>query len=146
LLVYLSCLVLDWKMSTISSSYIRYADGASRSTQNIASVAWVIFSPTNELVSSGGIFLGPATNNIAEYSAVIELMSEASTLGIHHLVVRLDSQLVVSQLNSVYSIHHTFGSNSDGAFDAIATLYCRENDKQQTPSNVISHDVAFPTP
>jgi hypothetical protein len=37
----------------------------------------------------------------------------------------------------------TFGSNSDGAFDAIATLYCQENDKQLTPSNVVSHDVSF---
>jgi ribonuclease HI len=95
---------LDWKMLTTSSTYIGYVDGASRSTRNIASIAWVIFSPTNELVSSGGIYLGPATNNIAEYSAVIKLMSEASTLGIHHLIVRLDSQLVVSQLNSDYSI------------------------------------------
>jgi hypothetical protein len=30
-------------------------------------------------------------------------------------------------------------------FDTIATLYCRENDKQLTPSNVVSHDVSFPT-
>jgi hypothetical protein len=38
-----------------------------------------------------------------------------------------------------------FGSNSDGAFDAIATFYCRTTDKPQTPSNVVSHDVVFPT-
>jgi hypothetical protein len=37
------------------------------------------------------------------------------------------------------------GSNSDGAFDAIATFYCRKTDKPQTPSNVVSHDVIFPT-
>jgi hypothetical protein len=40
----------------------------------------------------------------------------------------------------------TFGSNSDGVFDAIATLYCRKNDKQRTPSNVVSHDVFFRRP
>lgn len=33
-------------------------------------------------------------------------MSEASALGIRHLIVRLDSQLVVSQLNAHYSIRH----------------------------------------
>jgi hypothetical protein len=38
-----------------------------------------------------------------------------------------------------------FGSNSDGAFDAIATFYCRKTDKPRTPSNVVSHDVVFPT-
>jgi hypothetical protein len=39
-------------------------------------------------------------------------------------------------------ITSTFGSNLM-AFDAIATLYFRENDKQWTPSNVVSHDVTF---
>jgi hypothetical protein len=38
----------------------------------------------------------------------------------------------------------TFGSNSDSAFDAIATFVCQDNGKQQTPSNVISHDITFP--
>jgi hypothetical protein len=38
-----------------------------------------------------------------------------------------------------------FGSNFDGAFDAIATFYCQKTDKPRTPSNVISHDVGFPT-
>ena len=38
-----------------------------------------------------------------------------------------------------------FGSNFDGAFDAIATFYCQKTDKPQTPSNVISHDVVFST-
>ena len=48
--------------------------------------------------------LGRATNNIAEYSVVIELLVDAISLGIHHLVVRLDSQLVVLQLSNIYSI------------------------------------------
>lgn len=43
-------------------------------------------------------------NNIAEYSVVIELLSIALDLGIFQLVVKLDSELVVSQLNYVYSI------------------------------------------
>jgi hypothetical protein len=38
-----------------------------------------------------------------------------------------------------------FGSNFDGAFDAIATFYCRKTDKPQTPSNFVSQDVVFPT-
>jgi ribonuclease HI len=58
----------------------------------------------DELISLRGIFLGRATNNIAEYSAVIELLANSNSLGIHHLIIRLDSQLVVLQLNNVYSI------------------------------------------
>ncbi len=76
--------------------YEGYTDGASRHTRNIASAAWILYSPTGLLVSSGGSFLGPATNNVVEYSAVIELLVEAISLWIIGLVVRLDSQLVAS--------------------------------------------------
>jgi ribonuclease HI len=46
-------------------------------------------------VSSGGICLGPSTNNVAEYSVVIEILRDAISHGIHFLEVLLDSQLVV---------------------------------------------------
>jgi ribonuclease HI len=91
-------------MSESSLSYIGFADGASRSTQNLAFPAWAIYAPTNELVSLRGVCLGRATNNIAEYSTVIELLVDAILLGIRHLVVRLDSQLAVLQLSNVYTI------------------------------------------
>ena len=69
-------------MSSMTSLYIGYADGVSRPSQNIASVAWVIFSSTNEFVGSGGLFLGPTTNNVAEYEAVIALLNQSFALGI----------------------------------------------------------------
>jgi ribonuclease HI len=55
-------------------------------------------------VSSGGICLGPSTNNVAEYSVVIELLHDVISHAIHSLEVRLDSQLVVHQLNGLYRI------------------------------------------
>jgi ribonuclease HI len=91
-------------MSKSSLSYIGFADGASYSTQNLASTAWAIYAPTNELVSLRGVCLDRATNKIAEYSVVIELLVYAISLEIHHLIVRLDSHLVVLQLSNVYSI------------------------------------------
>ena len=91
-------------MSEYSLPYIGFTNGASRSTQNLASAAWAIYAPTNELISLRGICLGRATNNITEYSAVVELLVDAISLGIRHLVVRLDSQLVVLQLSNVYYI------------------------------------------
>jgi ribonuclease HI len=91
-------------MSEYSLPYIGFADGASHSNRNLDSTAWAIYAPTNELISLRGICLGQETNNIAEYSAVIELLVDAISLGIRHLVVRIDSQLVVLQLNNVYSI------------------------------------------
>jgi ribonuclease HI len=91
-------------MSEYSLPYTGFADGASCSTRNLASAAWAIYAPKNELISLRGVCLGRATNNIAEYSAVIELLVDAISLGIRHLVIRLDSQLVVLQLSNVYSI------------------------------------------
>ena len=78
-------------MSESSLPHIGFTDGTSHSTHNLASVAWAIYAPTNELISLRGVCLDCATNNIAEYSAVIELLIDAISLGIHHLVIRLDS-------------------------------------------------------
>ena len=83
-------------MSSTTQFHIRYADGANRCSQNAASAAWVIFNPSNKFLDSRGIFLGHTTNNLAEYEAVIALMTNASTLGIHSLIVQLDSKLVIS--------------------------------------------------
>jgi ribonuclease HI len=91
-------------MSEYSLPYIGFTDGASRSTRNLGSAAWAIYAPTNELISLRGICLGRATNNIAEYSVVVELLVDAISLGICYLVVRLDLQLVVLQLSNIYSI------------------------------------------
>jgi ribonuclease HI len=44
-------------------------------------------------------------NSVVEYSAVIELLRDALSLGISHLRVYLDTQLVVSQLNRIYWVH-----------------------------------------
>jgi ribonuclease HI len=82
-------------MSMESSVYLGFTDGASRHTQNLASIAWVVYSPEGLLVSSGGVCLGPSTNNVAEYSVVIELLRDIISHGIRCLEVHLDSQLVV---------------------------------------------------
>jgi ribonuclease HI len=68
------------------------------------SLRYPILASTNKLVSLRGVCLGRVTNNIVEYSTVIELLIDTISLRIHHLVVRLDSQLVVLQLSNVYTI------------------------------------------
>ena len=84
--------------------FVGFVDGASHHTCNLASAAWVICSPSGQLVASGGTCLGPATNNVAEYRAVIELLWDALSCGINQMEVRVDSQLVVSQLNRSYEV------------------------------------------
>ena len=89
-----------------SERYIGFPDGTSHHTCNLASAAWVINSPSGQLVASGGTCLGPASNNVAEYRAVIELLWDALSRGITQLEVQLDSQLVVSQLNQAYQVQN----------------------------------------
>ena len=90
-----------WLFQMSSEKFVGFADGASHHTCNMASVAWVIYSPSGQLVTSGGACLGPATNNVAEYRGVIELLWDALSRGITQLEVQLDYQLVVSQLCNV---------------------------------------------
>ena len=84
--------------------FVGFADGASRHTCNLASSAWVIYSPSGQLVSSRGACLGPVTNNVAEYRVVIVLLWDVLSRGISQLEVRLDAQLVASQLSGAYQV------------------------------------------
>jgi len=89
-----------------SEPFVGYADGASRSTQNLSSAAWAIFAPSGELVSFQGICISQMMNNIIEYSALIKLLSDAISLGIWKIIIRLDSQFVILQLTNVYTIQN----------------------------------------
>ena len=86
------------------TTYVGFVDGANQYTLNLASTTWVIYSPTGDLVSSGGACLGPTTNNISEYHAVIGLLTEDLANDVSQIRVYLDSGLVVHQLNRAYTI------------------------------------------
>ena len=88
-------LVLMLQMSTSLQTYIGFVDGACRSTQNLSSAACALFAPDGELIDLQGTCMGGTTNNIAKYSELIELLSEAVAIRIRNLVVKLDSKLVV---------------------------------------------------
>jgi ribonuclease HI len=64
----------------------------------------IVHLPTGEELFSAGRKIGRATNNVAEYRAVIEGLKLARELGARRITVRLDSELVVKQLNGVYRI------------------------------------------
>ena len=83
-----------------------FANGSYHHTLNLALAAWVLYSLAYNLVSSRAVCIGPTTNNIAEYRAVIGLMIEAASQNVRNLVVLMDSQLVVCHLNHVYTIRN----------------------------------------
>jgi ribonuclease HI len=53
-----------------------------------------------------GEYLGTATNNVAEWRALVAGLAAALELGVDDLAVSLDSELVVRQLSGAYRVKH----------------------------------------
>ena len=79
------------------TTFINFVDGANNYTLNLALTSWLLYSPTSDLVSLGGTYLGPSTNNLAEYQVVIILLMEALANDVRQIMVYLDLELVVHQ-------------------------------------------------
>jgi ribonuclease HI len=83
-----------------------FADGGSRGNPGPAASAAVLLDPSGELVEEVGAYLGIATNNVAEWTALVLGLEAAAKRGILRLSVRLDSELVVKQLRGEYRVKH----------------------------------------
>ncbi len=83
-----------------------FADGGSRGNPGPAASAAVLLDPSGELLEEVGAYLGIATNNVAEWTALVLGLEAAAERGILRLSVRLDSELVVKQLSGEYRVKH----------------------------------------
>lgn len=93
-------------MSLRSVAYVLHADGAARGNPGPAGAGAVLLGPDGRVVAELRRALGTATNNRAEYEALVMGLEEARRLGIEELVVRLDSELIVRQLRGLYRVKH----------------------------------------
>lgn len=82
-----------------------HADGASAGNPGSAGVGLVIELEDGTRIERS-ISLGHATNNVAEYRAVIEALRAAGELGAAKVKVFSDSELVVKQINGEYAVHN----------------------------------------
>lgn len=83
-----------------------FADGGSRGNPGPAASGAVLLDPSGELLEEVGAYLGVATNNVAEWTALVLGLEAAARRGIRRLAVRLDSELVVKQLRGEYRVKH----------------------------------------
>jgi ribonuclease HI len=83
-----------------------FADGGSRGNPGPAASGAVLVGPDGAVLREYAEFLGVATNNVAEWRALVVGLEGALELGIRELDVRLDSELVVRQLSGVYRVKH----------------------------------------
>lgn len=81
-----------------------YSDGGSRGNPGPSAAGYVIIDASQEVVSQGGEYLGITTNNQAEYQGLRLGLEQAIELGYKNIDFRLDSMLVVNQMNGIYKI------------------------------------------
>ncbi len=86
------------------SKLLLYTDGGARNNPGPAATGFVLKNESGEILKKGGTFLGVATNNEAEYRALIEGLQAAKEFNPQHLDCFLDSLLAVNQLNGVFKI------------------------------------------
>lgn len=81
-----------------------HVDGGARGNPGPAAIAAVIAEPEGELVQESSEAIGPATNNVAEYRALLLGIERARALGAEELELVGDSELVVRQVLGEYKV------------------------------------------
>ncbi|MFP4104458.1 MAG: ribonuclease HI family protein [Phycisphaerae bacterium] len=86
-------------------SVIMNIDGGARGNPGPAGCGVVLQeAQTGDVIHEAGYFIGKATNNVAEYTALVNGMKTARMLGVRDLVVLSDSQLLVRQMIGQYRV------------------------------------------
>ena len=81
-----------------------YTDGGSRGNPGPAAIGIVIKTPEGKILEQEGRQIGEATNNIAEYRALIEGLKLAQKYNPEKLTCFMDSSLAVNQLNGRFKV------------------------------------------
>jgi ribonuclease HI len=81
-------------------------DGGARGNPGPAAIAAVVRDGDGELVAERGERIGRATNNVAEYRALLLGIALASELGAEELELVGDSELIVRQVEGRYKVKH----------------------------------------
>lgn len=81
-----------------------YSDGASRGNPGEAGIGYVIKNHKGEVIKEVSDYLGRATNNVAEYTALVRALQDGLKLGGKEVEVYVDSELLVKQIKGEYRV------------------------------------------
>jgi ribonuclease HI len=81
-------------------------DGGSQPNPGPGAGAYWIETPDGLVLEEGGIYLDHCTNNIAEYSGLIEGLKACIRHGIKHLHIEGDSMLAICQITGKWKASH----------------------------------------
>ncbi|HUS81392.1 MAG TPA: DUF3830 family protein [Armatimonadota bacterium] len=105
---------------------VLHADGSSLGNPGPAGAGFVLTDTCGQVLAEGSIPLQPDTVNVAEYRALIAGLAEAARRGVRTLQIRMDSELVIKQLNGQYRVKapglrplHQWARKLMGRFEAV---------------------------
>jgi ribonuclease HI len=81
-----------------------FTDGGARGNPGPAAYGYVLEDASGSVLAAHGEAIGVATNNVAEYSALLAGLEKAAELGVTELEVISDSELMVRQMQGVYRV------------------------------------------
>ncbi|MCF7954369.1 MAG: reverse transcriptase-like protein [Phycisphaerae bacterium] len=81
-----------------------FTDGGSRGNPGPAAGAYVLVDDSGKTVAGKGVFLGKTTNNVAEYTGMLQGIEAAKTMGYKELKLFSDSDLMVKQITGQYRV------------------------------------------
>ena len=81
-----------------------FTDGGSRGNPGPAAYGYVLEAENGTVLAAHGETIGVATNNVAEYSALVEGLRKAVELQLNELEVVSDSELLVNQMRGSYKV------------------------------------------
>ena len=84
-----------------------HVDGGARGNPGPAAIGAVVTAPDGgEPIAEKGVYIGEATNNVAEYRAVLLGLELARQLGAREVEIVNDSELVARQIGGQYKVKH----------------------------------------
>lgn len=81
-----------------------FTDGASRGNPGESGIGLLVLTETGDTILAEHGYIGTATNNIAEYTALVALLKRARRWTCSRLVIHSDSELMVRQVNGQYRV------------------------------------------
>jgi ribonuclease HI len=83
-----------------------HVDGGARGNPGPAAIGVVVSGPDGEVLDEVAERIGVATNNVAEYRALLRGLERAAALGAREIDLINDSELVAKQLTGAYKVKH----------------------------------------
>jgi ribonuclease HI len=113
-------------------------DGGARGNPGPAAAGVVVCAEDGSVLHESGIFLGRATNNVAEYSGLLAGLETALALGAGKVEVFSDSELMVRQMNGQYRVKndglkplHARATSLAGKFASFSITHVRRESNKR---------------